>query len=470
MTLTAGTGRAAYDRPRADVVVPFAGTRRGPRRAARPVDVAVAAPRRPPDRRRQPPRRASRSPACSPPAPSPAPITPATAAPRSATNPWLVFIDADVEPPPTLVDDYLAAPIADDCARARRRGGRRARRGPPVRRRPLRRPEEADEPGRDAAPRAVRLRPDRQLRGPPRRVRARRRLHRGHPLRRRRGPLLPPARGRLDARRAPAGAGAPPQPGDAARAAAPARAGGRRRALARGAPPRASRRGGRCRACWPATRCARRGRWRGATRSRRSTRWPTPPSRSAGGFPTGSGPREDRRARRRVPRAVGDLRGQRGARAAAARPRRHARVRQGRRRRPVPGPRAAPRARDRRWPGSPCGARSRARATCATAAAGGPRSSRATCARWPASPSACAGVDHVHVHFAAGPALDGAAARAPARRAGQSITAHAYDIFLTPLQPRAQAARGRLRDDRLRVQRAPPARSVGPGRGGSTRS
>jgi hypothetical protein len=30
-------------------------------------------------------------------------------------NPWLVFVDADVEIPPTLLDDYFAAPVPDGC-------------------------------------------------------------------------------------------------------------------------------------------------------------------------------------------------------------------------------------------------------------------------------------------------------------------------------------------------------------------
>ena len=76
-----------------------------------------------------------------------------------------------------------------------------------------------------------------------------RRLRRGHPLRRRRGPLLAPAGRRLGDRAPAAGDRRPRAPRDRARAAAPGGAHRRRDALAGGAPPGLPRhRGQRARA------------------------------------------------------------------------------------------------------------------------------------------------------------------------------------------------------------------------------
>ncbi len=48
-----------------------------------------------------------------------------------ARNPWLLFLDADCRPAPTLADDYFAEPIGERVGRPRRadRAGLRAARG-----------------------------------------------------------------------------------------------------------------------------------------------------------------------------------------------------------------------------------------------------------------------------------------------------------------------------------------------------
>ena len=98
-----------------------------------------------------------------------------------------------------------------------------------------------------------------------------------------------------------------------------------------------------------------------------------------------------------------------------------------------------------RWP---------ARATSPGAGAGGARSGRARCARWrrPRGAIVERGDEHLHAHFAAGAALDAMRLAALTGRTF-SVTAHAYDIFLTPRNLREKLDARRRGLHRLRLQR-----------------
>ena len=86
-----------------------------------------------------------------------------------------------------------------------------------------------------------------------------------------------------------------------------------------------------------------------------------------------------------------------------------------------------------RWP---------ARATSPAGGAGGARSGRGRCGRWrPAARRIIErGDEHLHAHFAAGAALDAMRLAALTGRPF-SVTAHAYDIFLTPRNLREKLER-----------------------------